>query len=243
MQYYADPQHYGISELSRGFEALLNNTGMICNINIIGGEPFLYKYLPELFETIDRVRHKYLRLNIITNGTVVPPDGVVCAMKKYNVVCMISDYGIHSRNIQKVVDKMKAFDVPVLVNKDDWQYMAQISGRVDYGEQAQQKYDECNIPCRTIRNGRFYKCEFLANGDNLSVFPHDEKNYVDLNAHVSKAVLAEYLHRSEYYPGCAFCSGSNGKEALIPAAEQVSSRLELFGIASTERDETIETTE
>jgi hypothetical protein len=238
MQYYTAPQHYDIAKLCREIEMLLNKTDKICTVNVIGGEPFLYKHLPQLFDAIYKFRRKYQRLSVVTNGTVVPSDDIVLAMKKYNVACMISDYGVHSKNIHKVIKKMKAFKVPVRDNQDTWLYMAQLLSKAGNEEQTRRKYEACCAPCRTIRDGRFYRCEFLANGDNLNAFPHDGRNYVNITPSADKSVLAEYLHRDRYYPGCAFCSGYSAKEHIVATAEQVSRPVDYKRYAvSTSADE------
>ena len=66
----------------------------------------------------------------------------------------------------------------------------------------------------TFETGFFYICSFLAEGENLNLFPYDPENALD-------------IYDAEF--GCRWCSGGSLKQMknnLIPVAIQINKPIE-----------------
>ena len=83
--------------------------------NIIGGEPFLNPELKEIVR-ICAENPKIETLELTTNATIVPDDGVIRAIKDGGVTVHISNYpNLDQRYIEnkrRLIEKLKEYGVP-----------------------------------------------------------------------------------------------------------------------------------
>lgn len=100
-----ETKSYNIENVISDLALVLNNVGKIGYLQIQGGEPFIYKDLDKLLMYV--IKHKKIgHVEIATNGTVIPKDSVIEAMrKKTNLVVRISDYGLgNPERLKNVLD-------------------------------------------------------------------------------------------------------------------------------------------
>ena len=95
MQYFSAKNQYTctLEGILESLNCLLENVESIQRLRIIGGEPLMFKDLPQLVHAIEK-RHKIRAFDIATNGTIVPKDELLRAFKdskRFRKVS-ISDY-------------------------------------------------------------------------------------------------------------------------------------------------------
>jgi hypothetical protein len=195
----------------------------VYKIKIIGGEPFMNGELHKLLLFIRKYRRRYLRILIITNGTIVPQEGVLRVIKKTKARVRISDYGTLSVNRDKLAAALSEYKIPYEITNPVWTAVSQlVDGRGVSDEEAARKWRECAAGCNHIRGGRFYYCPFLASADRLGAIPHDARNYVDLlDGATTGETIKRYKSKENVPPGCGWCSGGSGELPEIPVAKQL----------------------
>jgi organic radical activating enzyme len=220
MQYFENPKHMPLARVKDDTDRLFANADYVRSLYLFGGESFLYKDLPAAMYYAERHKKQYGRQAFITNGTVVPNEETMLALRDTEALVNISDYGEHSKNMGKLTKRLTEYGVPFLVNAVKWYDYQQVTDGC--GRDARAVFASCKETCVSIRAGKLYRCPFLVHGDTLRVFPHDEGNYVALDREgKSKAALRDYLRGENAPPGCAFCSGYDvGHMEKIPAAVQ-----------------------
>ena len=177
--YFQHPQHIPLNDIVRDVDILMDNVDFVNYVHILGGEPFLYPYLDELIYWIrnsDILNHKIGYFNIITNGTIVPNQRVIKSLQGSNIGVYISDYGEFSTKIDEIEDVCKNYHIRCLrLGKTVWFNGAQLLQIPTKNEDfINKRFLECinkGNGCKFIRNGRFYYCPFLCNGEVLGLIP------------------------------------------------------------------------
>jgi organic radical activating enzyme len=101
MQYYQHPENLDVDDMIDKFGRFLESIDMLLELRILGGEPFICRDL-------DKVIHAFLdhdkvkRITIYTNSTIIPSDTVLDALKNPKVSVHMSNYGMVSRNVEKL---------------------------------------------------------------------------------------------------------------------------------------------
>ena len=92
--YYDTPPYHNIDCLKKELTTLFTLVDDIDILNISGGEPFLYRELDRLLHFLAENRNIIKkRLDIITNGTIIPDEKILCAIKAANASILLDDYG------------------------------------------------------------------------------------------------------------------------------------------------------
>jgi hypothetical protein len=219
MQYYDRPQDMDPKQLCRDIDLIAEKTDYIRNLRVFGGEPLLYGHLPEILAHAQQHKGCYGFLSTTTNGTVLPSESMIQAMKEADLFVNVSDYGELSRNIGRLADLFDRHGVGYSINKVRWQECQQLVS--DTPLDAQAVFDGCNAICMTLRDGFLYRCPFLAHGKTLGMFPPDARNHIEIkDAGIGREEIRRFKDSKTAPPGCAYCSGNSGIAAPLPVAEQ-----------------------
>lgn len=198
---------------------------------LIGGEPFLYKYLEPLIVYIgENYRDQIILFSITTNGTIIPADTLLEVCKKYNVIIRVSDYSNtipHLKNHYiRFYEKLKDLNSIVWEtnNENSW---------ADYGfdnhvlkneADTLRTFDTCKTLCREVKGKKYYYCVMahtVANNMNLEM---GENDYFDLGLEFDKKELLEFevgYSEKGFLDMCGICRGKEAGKFSIPAAEQM----------------------
>jgi organic radical activating enzyme len=211
MHYYENPKDVPTSQLIHDFSSFLDVIDFVNLINLIGGEPFLNRNLHEvlvfLFES--DYKDKFNRLNIITNGTVIPDKLTIKVMSKYRdkIFIDISNYGL---KIDKLMKIFKENNIPHKLKEDEtvWMVSGDLSKQNMDKDTIRSLYSKCSykIYCNTIFRGRYYICPRQAHGTNLKKIP-DDNNYIDLNLPYEERLNKfKELKNLDYIEACDYCT-------------------------------------
>ena len=106
------------------------------HIAISGGEPLLYKALPVLINKLMRYKDQFDQIEIITNGTIVPSEDLISAVKKCGDKfwrVLVDDYGKDlSKKVTEIVDVLEKNRIEFRIN-DYWSENMWYDGWADYG--------------------------------------------------------------------------------------------------------------
>lgn len=224
-----------LTQACKSADSFFKKVDFIKEFVLIGGEPFLYKNLAQIIEYIgERYRHQIGIYAITTNGTIVPEDAVLRVCRKYKILIRISNYTRQLPRLKEFVKRLthtlEENDIPFFLGDENSEW-------IDYGfgcverksdqENLIKVFDDCQTPCREIRENRFYFCVMARSvSDNLK-FNVGQQDYLDLDAltgeDYKKKLLEFTLGYSDkgYLDMCRYCNGAEAKKYPIPAAEQV----------------------
>jgi hypothetical protein len=227
--YFEHAKDFDLNSIERDFDTLIDKIDFVEKVIVMGGETLLYKRLPELLYYIHNHHDNYKKIgtvHVLTNGTLLPKEEMIQAFKETNTIVWISNYGMTSTRLDELVLLLSENNVLYeVLNITTWAAVQQLrDGENITADEIKKQRELCITGCRTLRDGKFYLCDFLGEGDALHSFPHDNRNYVDILAKdFSKEKLLNYLSADTLIPGCAWCNGCTTdmwENSLIPVALQ-----------------------
>ena len=239
MQYYKTPCDIDMNIIISDFRRMIELVDWIDEVMIIGGEPFMYKSLGELLCELRKWNDesKVGRIELITNGTIIPNKEVLNELRASNVMVCISNYGDKSKNIGRLINELCNYGIDYIVmDLSCWYNICQYVDSKDALDEKTLKFwrtNMCETLCRVVDQGKFYLCAHLKSLDQLNAIPKSIKAgcYIDIYEDNAKIKMAQYLSKETPLPeGCSWCNGDTlnmwNDSNKIPVAEQVKNALD-----------------
>lgn len=92
MPYCKEKFTIDVDEQIKDLKKLLFYVDGVINVEVIGGEPFVYKQLSELLSYLCG-ESKIKFIEITSNGTILPAEDIIDLLKNPKVCVLLSDYG------------------------------------------------------------------------------------------------------------------------------------------------------
>lgn len=217
----------GVNEQIKDIKTILEYVDAIINLEIIGGEPFVYKQLPELLKyVLDEKRIRFVE--VTTNGTILPCPEVIELLSDSKFCVLISDYGeVNSERAKKTYQFLKENHVCVryLGNK---RWIA--SGGIDKRKKSRLKmkyeYFHClaRKDCRTLYKGKLYVCGRAPVLDELGLLSN-QSSYLDIrnikNKKMAGRNVLKRFYMNKQAECCGYCDYSSDKTCWVKSGIQV----------------------
>lgn len=228
---YADRREYDPEITVNEFDKLMS----VCKtrqVNIQGGEVFLYRRLPEFFDRFSRMRNiaNCESVAVFTNATVIPTDEQLATYEKIDLPkkIIISNYDLPQVKIKKFIEKIKERNLDYYITPMDhfWFHPGSPKKEIGYtDEELKIILRKCTKFCRAPKliDGKFFAC-----GQNGYALYERLTDFIDIrNIEASKLrdVLYNYMYKTTSYDICKFCRGQFDGCELIPAAEQLNNHI------------------
>jgi len=201
---------------------------------IIGGEPLLSKNLVPTIEYIgEKYRNRIGKLQITTNGTIIPTDDLLRTCKSNNVNFNVSNY---SKAVPQIKERLNRFKERMESNHIEYSIVPEEHEWTDYGfdfvdreyENLQNVFDSCKTECHEIRGNRLYFCIMARSvSENMmkNIGAEDYFNLLKKECDIEeyKKQLFEYImgySDKGYLDMCNYCNGNDRFNWPILAAEQ-----------------------
>lgn len=215
--YYEHPVDIPTNILYKDINHLVASVDYIHKINLVGGEPFLRKNLPEIIRYVTSIK-KIGMVLIITNGTIVPDDSLCKALLLPKVYLYVSNYGKHvSKAVPHIVKKIGASKIRFVIGTlKNWYHFEEPRKDNITQEELVNKLGSCSYKeCRALFEGRFYPCSFACHAEEQGFVPSVEDDYIAIHDYsppqLRKAIKEFYSRKS--YPCCAYCTGPKKNES------------------------------
>ncbi|MCV3508371.1 hypothetical protein L8W69_03910 [Campylobacter sp. CNRCH_2016_3089] len=227
-------------------DLLLSKVDSIARVRIIGGEPLLFKDLPQLIDYLD-AQKKILTFSLVTNATIDFKDELMKKLKKSNKVrkITISDYK-RSPNLkiplkqESILRKLKENKIPFSMNSSGenstWSDPEKIYKRGRSKEDIIKNYRNCQMPCVSLMTSEGLENKQLAPKGAIFVCPIssslsrlkglEEFNGDFLNLEDSKERFFEF-YSQDFYKSCDYCRDYGEPAKQIAVAVQTDKVLKL----------------
>lgn len=209
--------------IQRSLTKILEAVDEVREISIVGGEPLLYPQLDKVIGLLEK-SNKVLRIEIATNGTIIPNDKILKAMdidKLYVTISVYGDLSDKANELKKLLDD-KGIENRIQVQGYGWDDLGE---HTDHGRsisEMKQVYQSCfDTRYKLILEENIYDCHRVANATNLGYYTPQDSEYINLQT-CTKSELREKiksLYQHQYIPYCNYC---NGKGDLVVAGLQYS---------------------
>ncbi len=216
-----------LEEVKADIDAFFGQVDLIYRLQISGGEPFLYKELGHVLEYIyENYKDKVIRLETVTNGTIVPSDELCRILKKCKVTVFLDDYRKTLPNgealYERVKNKLNQEEISVIYNyAEKWirMYSENSSHEEDSEEKLESFYERCGNPWSTLRKKKITGCNYAHYAAKAGILPDDEDNYFVLTGEVDKKALLEFRLRYNEKGYVEFCKKCAGWASINPNLE------------------------
>jgi len=214
-------QDMPLDELSGDLERLLAGCDYIYAFIISGGEPFLHPDLDRLIR-LCAASDKIGDISLQTNGTVVPGEKVLEALREGKVLVKISKY---PAALQPDVEELKRVltENGVLHTHASAKFWSDLSytGQPHKGS-GNRRFGVCvSHLCIPYLNGKLHHCimaAYLAENGVMCL----EDEFIDLRTADPAAIRAQWQKMTEtrVLASCSYCLGQTYKTPKIPVAVQ-----------------------
>lgn len=221
-----------LKTIKRDFQKIMDLVDWVDICTVLGGEPFIRRDLGEIMDFIctHPFATKIGRIWLVTNGTIVPEESVLCALQRHhNLEVRISNYREKSTHLSALVDALAAHGISYeVMSLDHWSNVSQLMPDREQQSDAillERRKRDCVCQCNLVSDGRFYLCDLLNTMDRLRNVPNRKNICVDIYAPDAKEEIASMLdYASPLPPACSWCNGCSEDAWMhhhIPVAEQV----------------------
>jgi len=238
--YFPTPvPHYSFAELTGWIKRFFELADNVDIFTFGGGEPFLHENLAELVDFVGNYRERIGRLEVITNGTILPSEKLIKSLKDANARVLLDDYG------PKL--SVKAPEIAEIFEKNDVNFEYRHNSNTENGahcngwfdvvhfldepvpyEDAKRLFDKCiqahELRCHPVIDGKIYICPAYERCVRINKVPDDSEYFIDLSDNVTsleeqKEKVKKYLE-IDYIPSCAFCNGfCKDSKRYVPAEQ------------------------
>lgn len=230
MPYCKEKFTIDVEEQIHDLEKLLYHVDEIINVEIIGGEPFVYKQLPELLKwTCNEPKIKFIE--ITTNGTIVPSNEIMELLTHPKVCVLFSDYGkVNTDKIKRTYQYLAENNVCVQNLKNRrWIQGGGITKRRKSKLRLKYEYFHCfgRRDCRTLYKGKLYVCGRAPVLDELGLLT-DESSFIDVrnmdfHRDIGRKKIIAFFNNT-YAEACGYCDISSDFSCWIESGIQVKRR-------------------
>lgn len=226
-----------LNRLKNNFDIFFESVDYVYEYTLLGGEPFLHKNIAEIISYLGNCYgEKIGRINLISNGTVIPGNEVIDILKKYHVTIHISDYTC-SVDYKKILAKLQK---KFLVNGIEYYVIPNNTWKdVVYPRKGYQSDNPrrhmllCGHSTHSVADGRLYWCDpafaaecfmgFVSKEDDSFDMVANKRNYSKYEAtlNIMKYLLGDVNVRG-YMSLCEKCAGvGTDNNMIVLAGEQV----------------------
>lgn len=188
-------------------------------VELIGGEPFLYKDLAKILHYLKN-NSKVRFIQITTNGMVFDYDNKYQKLLLGNVIVRVSDYSI-SDNTQRFISWLNNYNILHIVQKDIvWTAIGNIRNKNKKIQEIKDEYNLCfeGLHCKSLLNGVLYDCTFSSRICDLGYAKQCQVIDV-LKEKLTWDRLLHYWIRNESN-ACCYCNIMNPNAELVKCAIQ-----------------------
>ncbi len=225
MPYFEKPVDYQLEKTTEYMRRMLDCVDAIQILRILGGEPFLYHDLGEVVKEA-LASSKVRTVEIVTNGTIVPPEEMIDLLKNPKLKIQISDYGKLSRKRDEITDFCSRNGINCVVRGSDeknWFDAGDLHFRKRNAKELKKQFKRCGEICRNLLDGKLYFCPRAAFGSKLEI-PDVESDYVDFTTPQDRKKLRDEiyaLNQKKFILACNYCNEGTDDYVPIPVAEQL----------------------
>lgn len=179
-----EPCDMNLDNLKRNFDIFFDSVDYVYEYTLLGGEPFIHKNLAEIISYMGSNYGKRIgRINLISNGTIVPDDNVIQTMVTYSVTVHISDY-THSvpygKKLKEVTARLSQAGIEYyVIPNNTWKDI--VYPRDTYTAADPRKHMLlCGHSTHSVDNGKLYWCDPAFAAECFMGFPSREDDFLDL---------------------------------------------------------------
>jgi len=241
-----NPREQSLDDFKQHIDAVFEKIDLCYSFHFSGGEPFLSKELPDIMHYLaDNYGSRIYDKFVITNGTILPSDNLLNAMRPNAGVggywVFIDDYRgtvpLAQKRIPEIEKRLCDYGISYkVVRVNNWY-------NLKYGTEKYYSYDDiamiyhrdnCNTFLQNFEDGRIYSCCYEAFAYKAGLIDHVD--FLDIRS-ASKAEILEYrlgYTQTGYVDMCRHCQGIGEDTSFIKPAVQIPRKHKIIASGKTQ---------
>lgn len=221
MPHYEHPWDLDIRAWRADIRQLFSIVDGIVDVNVLGGEPFLYPWLAEVLEEL-LGNEKIQSIDITTNATKIPQQRVLELLGDPKITVEISDYG-RIDLLSKFIQAMDQYHVRVHIAVNmKWVDCGGCSPRNRDRLMLQEMYQSCNagLLCKALLKGKIFDCPRAAHLFDLGYARNIA--YMDLYRCTKEELRSFWIKEDSM--ACDYCDMEAKEKTYVEPAVQMDGR-------------------
>ena len=225
---------YTFEEIKEQIDCLFTYVDRIVRLVLLGGEPLINKDIDKIINYLyEKYHNRFDILTITTNGTIIPNEDTIDAIKKSNTVISISDYNLNDSYSEKLINLKNILDqnrIESTINKSlEWKDFSFPYNPLNLSEkQSYINMNKCNPIFRGFNDNKFYFCHIVWSADKAGLFkeqPTDFINFLEPSECIKEKIVMMDNCCYEDYKFNALCQKCGGcselNQKFISVGEQL----------------------
>lgn len=223
------PKDETFDQFRRHMDIVFQKFDCTYEFEMTGGEPFLNKELPVILCWFaSTYGERIFERHVVTNGTIMPSDELLSAMRDGGYTVLIDDYRhtvpLEEKQFPQIIKKFENWGIAYSINSHtQWFDLAVHTADFSHLDEAGliAHRDGCNIYLSQLINGRVYSCCYENYARVAGVVDHADS--IDI-ATTPKVELLEYrlgYTKKGYLDMCTHCYGLGNDSICQAAAMQI----------------------
>lgn len=220
LPYIAEKKDYDKYEIVNSVRKLIEISGCLMMVTVVGGEPFLDADLLYICEELGKL-DELMILRIVTNGKKIPEKGLLKKLSNVITCIMISDYGELSKYKNDILDIAHQENVCCYASElNEWFPVQKpsLQNRTEQENIARMRCCEFNKGGYFVMEGCLWKCGFSAWATTNGLIEAIEEDFVRLTENVHLGEEIKCLEEKDL-KACAYCT--TDFEKTVPRGEQM----------------------
>lgn len=230
-EYLKRPVDVSMDSFEQHFKILFEKFDYLYSLHLTGGETQLTRDLPEKIRFLKQYKERIYDFFVITNGTIVPSEGVLEAVKSMNGWFLIDDYSetVPQSKICEITKKMDAYRVGYTVSKaHSWFDLSVDKYSIDNcsNEALIQHKDKCHNYLHEFAEGNIYSCCYQQYAYRAGKGVLDDGDYISIKEK-SKMEILEFRQGysiNGFTSLCKHCRGLGDTAKMVGVAEQINKK-------------------
>ena len=223
--YFQTSWEISCKEAIRNVDVFLSGVDEILNLNVIGGEPFLYKNLSIIVKHLissKKVKH----IAVFTNGTLLPNEETIQVLQNEKVEVVLSDYG-NIVQMARFVNCIEQNNISLIIRSDNyWLDFGDTSNRGKNEYVLKKHFSNCMFSgnCKALLGNRLFICERAARLYALNIGYNSKRDFVILSENESNEEVRcaiRQIYSADVADACNYCDAGIANVNKIIAGEQI----------------------
>lgn len=184
--YHKEHINFSFEEMKKSIDLFFERIDFVTYFGLIGGETFLNPDLEKFIVYLgENYRKQIGRITVVTNGTVMPSESLLKAIKKYEMYLSISDYTKevpYENKMNLLVGKAKEYEIDYYRNPNivwtDFGFPENPFKRTS--EELEEHLKSCRPNWNALHGGKFYYCNVSWCAEQSGHFKLQPEDYIDL---------------------------------------------------------------
>lgn len=221
MPYYKEKMQYKLENIKENLQLFFNVIDYVYVFSLLGGEPFLNGDLKDIVKYIgENYKLQIGRLEIITNGSLIPNNETLFVLQQHKVLVRISDYTKqikYEKQLEKLIKKLEEYNVSYVIEQSlTWLDFRFPSDNLKIKLNDIRSHMMCCAPAfHGLNDKKFYYCHVAWSAEKAGLFQLKEGDYIslesiDANNKDECRYLIEYASgnmKNNYVSLCEVCMG------------------------------------